>query len=32
LVEIGGFMVNTFGWERNKIIAFCCMYHSVLHL
>lgn len=32
LIEVGGFMVNTFGWERNKIIAFCFMYHSVLHV
>lgn len=32
LIEIGGFMVNIFGLERNKIIAFCFMYHSVFHL
>jgi hypothetical protein len=32
LFEIGGFMMNTFGWERNKIIALRFMYHSVLHL
>jgi hypothetical protein len=25
-------MVNIFGLERNKIIAFCFMYHSVFHL
>jgi hypothetical protein len=32
LIEIGGLTVNTLSWERNNVIAFHFMYHSVLHL